>query len=158
MNKKFVSELKWIEEKEMMDLVAIAQSAPGVIAVNASIAIGYRIAGVKGALITVVGTVLPPLILITLISQFYDVFKENIFINTMLKAMQAAVGAIIIDVVYKMAKNIIKENKLIFTMLMILAFIAAFYFKLNIMIIIVLCGCIGYLSSLYYNVKGRKLS
>ena len=68
MQKKFVDELHWIEEQEMMDLTAIAQSSPGAIAVNASILVGYHVAGVFGALITVLGTVLPPLIIISIIS------------------------------------------------------------------------------------------
>ena len=60
MRKKFVEELHWIEEEEMMDLTAIAQSSPGAIAVNASILVGYHVAGIKGALTTVIGTILPP--------------------------------------------------------------------------------------------------
>ena len=58
MRKKFVEELSWIDEQEMLDLTAIAQSSPGAIAVNASILIGYRLDGFRGALITVLGTCL----------------------------------------------------------------------------------------------------
>ena len=61
MRKKFVEELHWIDEQEMLDLTAIAQSSPGAIAVNASILVGYHVAGVAGALLTVLGAVLPPL-------------------------------------------------------------------------------------------------
>ena len=61
MRKKFVEELHWIEEQEMLDLSAIAQSSPGAIAVNAAILVGYRIAGIPGALVTICGTILPPL-------------------------------------------------------------------------------------------------
>ena len=64
MRKKFVEELHWIEEQEMLDLTAIAQSSPGAIAVNASILVGYHVAGISGALVTLIGTVLPPLIII----------------------------------------------------------------------------------------------
>lgn len=156
MKKKFVEEYHWIEEKEMIDLVAIAQSSPGAIAVNASIIIGYRLAGITGALVTVLGTVLPPLILITLISQFYVSFKENAIINTMLKAMQAAVGAVIMDVVYGMVKNVVLEKKLLFTGLMIVVFIASYLCKMNVMLIIILCGFAGYLFSSYYQIKKEK--
>ena len=74
MRKKFVEELGWIEEQEMMDLTAIAQSSPGAIAVNASILVGYRVAGFRGAMLTVLGTILPPLFIISVISllQFYS--------------------------------------------------------------------------------------
>ena len=153
MKKKFVSEYHWIEEEEMIELDAIAQSAPGVIAINASISMGSRIAGIKGSLITVLGTVLPPLILITIISSFYEAFKANLYINLMLRAMQAAVGAVIIDVVYGMVKNVVKEGQLLFIGLMICAFLAAFVWKLNVMLLILLCGFLGYAFSLYYKRK-----
>ena len=78
MRKKFVEDLQWIEEQEMLDLTAIAQSSPGAIAVNASILVGYRVAGMMGALCTVVGTVLPPLIIISIISLFYQAFRDEV--------------------------------------------------------------------------------
>ena len=65
MRKKFVNEYGWIDENEMIDLIAIAQSAPGVIAINASLIIGYKLAGILGAIVALVGTVLPPLIIIS---------------------------------------------------------------------------------------------
>ena len=68
MKKKFSDDLKWIEKDELLNLVAIAQSAPGSVAVNSSILIGYRVCGVLGALITILGTVLPPLIILSTIS------------------------------------------------------------------------------------------
>lgn len=64
MRERFVKELHWIEEEEMLDLTAIAQSSPGSIAINTSILVGYHVAGITGALITVVGAALPPLIII----------------------------------------------------------------------------------------------
>ena len=77
LQKKFVEELHWISQDEVMDLVAIAQSCPGVMAVNTSIIIGYHIAGVAGALLTVTGTILPPMIILTIVSMFYVQFRSN---------------------------------------------------------------------------------
>ena len=62
--KKFVEELQWLEEDEMLDVTAITQSAPGPLPVNASVIIGYRIAGVIGSLTAILGTILPPMIII----------------------------------------------------------------------------------------------
>ena len=62
MRKKFVEQLGWIDEQEMLDFAAIAQSSPGAIAINASILVGYHVAGVVGALMTVLGTIIPPLV------------------------------------------------------------------------------------------------
>ena len=63
MKKKFVDELHWIEEKEMLDLVAIAQSSPGAIAINGSIVVGYKLAGITGVLVSIIGTIIPPFVL-----------------------------------------------------------------------------------------------
>ena len=70
MKKKFVDEYHWIEEAEMLDLVAIAQSAPGAIAVNGAIVVGYKLAGLWGALVATVATIIPPFVIISLISVF----------------------------------------------------------------------------------------
>lgn len=90
MRKKFMEEKHWIDEDEMMDLTAIAQSAPGSMAVNASILVGYRLAGIMGVFVTVLGTVLPPLIILTIISMFYAAFKSNTYVAMAMKGMQRA--------------------------------------------------------------------
>lgn len=143
MQKKFVEKLKWIEEDEMLDLVAIGQSAPGPIAINTSILLGYKMAGVKGALITVFGTVLPPLVIITVISYFYIAFRDNKIIHSLLTGMQAAVAAVIIDVVIGMASKIIKNKKALPIVVMVLSFIAASFFDINVVIILLICAAIG---------------
>lgn len=102
MRKKFVDQLHWIEEQEMLDLAAIAQSAPGAIAVNASILVGYHVAGVPGALLTVTGTVLPPLLIISVISFFYAAFRSNPIVSMAMNGMMAGVAAVICDVVVTM--------------------------------------------------------
>jgi chromate transporter len=143
MQKRFVKDYKWIEEDEMLDLVAISQSAPGPIAVNASILLGYRMAGIPGALATISGTVLPPLIIITIISYFYLAFRDNKLIRTLLKGMQAGVAAVIADAVIQMAAKIIKNKALLPIVVMILAFIASAAIKVNIIYILLICGAIG---------------
>ena len=105
MRKKFVNELEWLDEKEMLDLTAIAQSAPGAMAVNAAILVGYRLAGILGAFITILATVLPPLIILSVISMFYQLFRESILVGALMFGMQAAIGAVIVDVVFGMANN-----------------------------------------------------
>ena len=102
MKKKFVDECHWIEEDEMLDLVAIAQSSPGAIAVNGAIVVGYKLAGIIGALTAIVGTVIPPFVIISAISVFYTAFRENFLIAQLLEGMQAGVGAVIAAVVFDM--------------------------------------------------------
>jgi len=143
MQKRFVKELKWIEEDEMLDLVAIGQSAPGPIAINTSILVGYRMAGVPGAFLTVFGTVLPPLISISVISLFYIAFRDNKIIQALLKGMQAGVAAVIVDVVINMASKIIKNKQVLPIAVMALAFIAAAFLNVNVVIILLVCGVLG---------------
>lgn len=143
MQKRFAKELKWIEEDEMLDLVAIGQSAPGPIAVNTSILVGYRMAGYRGACLTILGTILPPLIIITIISYFYIAFRDNPIVKAVLFGMQAGVAAVIVDVVIEMALKIIKPKRLLPIIIMVLAFIAAAFFKINIVIILLICGALG---------------
>lgn len=143
MQKRFVNELKWINEEEMLDLVAIAQSSPGPIAVNASIIIGYRMAGIRGSLLSVLGTSLPPLFIITIISYFYLAFRDNAIVNAVLLGMQAGVAAVIVNVVIDMVKGITINKKVLPILVMIVAFIAAAFTSINIVIILFICGAIG---------------
>lgn len=149
MRKKFVNEYGWIDEQEMIDMIAIAQSAPGVLAINTSLIVGYKLAGVFGAVVTLLGTVLPPLIIISIISLFYVAFRDNNIVNGAMKGMQAGVAAVIADVVFKMVGDIRKKDRTS-TYLMIVVFIATFY--INIIAIILSCGVFG----LGYNMYKRK--
>ena len=143
MRKKFVEELGWIEEEEMFDLTAIAQSSPGAIAVNASILIGYHVAGFSGAMLTVLGTILPPLIIISIISLFYQAFRDNAIVNMVMTGMLPGVAAIIFDVVLNMSKTILQSKRLLPLVMIIASFIAVRFFSVNIILIIMTCGLIG---------------
>ena len=149
MRKKFVEELKWIEEEEMMDLTAIAQSSPGAIAVNASILVGYRLAGIRGALLTVLGTSLPPLLILSVISLAYTAFRDSIVVNYLLKGMQAGVVAVILDVVWTMGKEILKEKKILPLVILIGSFVSAYFLGWNLIAIILFCALIGMVHTLY---------
>ena len=143
MRKRFVEELKWIEEQEMLDLTAIAQSSPGAIAVNAAILIGYHAAGIPGALTTVLGTVLPPLIIISVISFFYTAFRDNVIVSLAMTGMLAGVAAVICDVVVTMVKGILKEARLLPVIVLLSSFVAVRFLNINIIVIILICGVIG---------------
>ena len=99
MKKRFVDERHWISEDEILDLVAIAQSSPGPIAVNGAIVVGYKLAGLAGALTAAVATVIPPFVIIALVSYFYQLFRDNAVVSRVLAGMQAGVGAVIASVV-----------------------------------------------------------
>ncbi|MEG6613944.1 chromate transporter [Pseudoclostridium thermosuccinogenes] len=143
MKKKFVDDLQWIEDDEMLNLTAIAQSSPGAVAVNAAILLGYRVAGILGALVTILGTVLPPFITLSVISIFYTAFRDNIVVNAVLKGMQAGVAAVIADVVLNLGSNVLKHKDIVSMIIMVGAFIATFFFRINVIYIVLVCGCMG---------------
>ena len=127
MKKKFVEGLKWIEEDEMLNLIAIAQSSPGPIAVNTSILIGYNVAGLVGALVSLWATILPPMITLSVISMFYSAFIKNAVISAIMKGMQAGVAAVITDAVLNLGSNVAKKKELISVLIMLIAFIMTFF-------------------------------
>ncbi len=149
MKKKFVDELHWLEEEEMLNLAAIAQSSPGAVAVNAAILVGYRSAGILGAFISILGTVLPPLIIISVISFFYQAFRSNMVVNAVLKGMQAGIAAVICDVVINMGGHVLKSKDWVSILLLFLAFVANFILKINVMYIILVCAVIGVIRVLW---------
>ena len=148
MKKRFVEELGWIEEEEMLDMTAIAQTSPGAIAVNASILVGYHVAGFLGALLTVLGTITPPLIIISIISQFYQVFRDNAIVSLAMSSMLCGVAAVICDVVINMMISIIKKRQILMIIIMIASFILIRFFSIDIIIIILCSGVIGAINTL----------
>ena len=147
MKKKFTDELGWLEEKEMLNIVAIAQSSPGPMAVNAAILTGSRLMGVPGILIAILGTVLPPLIILSIVSLFYVSFRDNAIVNAVLRGMMPGVCAVIFDVVLTMGGNIFKNKKPLSIFIMAGAFLAHFIFRINMVYIILFCGTLGFLTS-----------
>lgn len=143
MKKKFVDDLHWLEQDEMLNLAAIAQSSPGAVAVNAAILLGYRVAGVGGALVSILGTILPPLLIISVISLFYDAFRQNVVVSAVLNGMQAGVAAVIADVVLGLGGKIVKEKEIISIVVMIAAFAATYLLHINVALIILASGVIG---------------
>lgn len=145
---KFVDELKWISEEEMLDYVAIAQSSPGPIAVNGAIVIGYKICGFPGILVAVLGAIIPPFVILTVVSSFYAAFKTNPYIQSLLFGMKSGVSAVIVSVVWDMAFGIVKKKDLFLIVIMAAAFILNYYLKVNVILIIIATLIIGIFRSL----------
>lgn len=156
MKKKFVDECHWIEEDEMLDLVAIAQSSPGAIAVNGAIVVGYKLAGLAGALVAIVGTVIPPFLIISLISVFYNAFRENYIIAQLLEGMQAGVGAVIAAVVFDMGEGVVSGKNAGSIIIMLGAFIAACIFSINVVYIVIVCLLIGVVRTLINERRNKE--
>jgi len=145
---KFVDELKWINEDEMLDFVAISQSAPGPIAVNGAIVIGYKVCGIPGILCAVLGAVIPPFVILTIISAFYNVFKSNTYIEAILCGMKSGVGAVIVSVVWDMVVGIIQKRDAVLIAIMIISFVLDYYCKVNVVLIIIATIIVGVTKSI----------
>ena len=143
MKKDFVDARHWIDEEEMLDLVAIAQSAPGAIAVNGAIVVGYKLAGILGAFVAIFGTVIPPFVIISILAVCYQAFRSNLLVARMLEGMQAGVGAVIASVTFGMGCSVIKEKDVISLLVLILSFLLACSGEINIVWIILGCGILG---------------
>ncbi|MBQ2508038.1 MAG: chromate transporter [Bacteroidaceae bacterium] len=100
-----VEKKKWIDSKEFLDLVAVAQSAPGVFAVNISIFIGYKLRKIPGAIVLTLGTILPSFLIILLIAMFFQQFKDNRIVESIFKGIRPAVVALIAAPTFKLAKD-----------------------------------------------------
>ena len=154
MKQKFVDELHWIEEDEMLDLIAIAQSAPGAIAVNGAIVVGYKLAGLLGAIVAIIATIIPPFAIMTVISYFYELFRDNFIVSKLLAGMQAGVGAVIASVVWDMGGGILKQKSAVSDFIMLAAFLATCVFRVNVVYIILACIALGVLRTVL--AKRRK--
>ncbi|MBE5826613.1 MAG: chromate transporter [Butyrivibrio sp.] len=162
LQRKFVENLKWIDEEGMLDMTAIAQSTPGPVAVNVAILAGYHVAGIPGAAISVLGTIIPPLFIISLISMFYNTFRNNIYVNIAMAGMLCGVAAVILDVVISMLGLLFKgkdktiAGRIISLAMLVAAFVANRFLKINIIFIILASGVIGLMMYLFGNRKDRR--
>lgn len=152
MKRKFVDELHWIDEEEMLDMTALAQSSPGAIAVNAAILVGWKVADFAGMVVAVLGTILPPMIILSVISLFYAAFAANRYVALMLKGMQAGVAAVIFDVVFGLGKGVLKQKKPVYIIVMVCAFCATLFFRVNVIYIILAAIAVG----IALEIAGRK--
>lgn len=156
MRKKFVDQLHWLEEEEMLDLTSIAQSTPGPVAVNASILVGYRIGGLGGALLTMLGTIMPPLIIMSVVAVCYQAFCSNLYVRYFLKGMQAGVAALICNVVVDLFCGVFKQKGWLSNLLMLGAFLLNLLTEINVFWIALCCAGAGIGKTLLLQKKSHQ--
>lgn len=144
--REIVSRKGWIDEPEFVDLVAIAQSSPGILAVNVAIFVGNKIGGILGCISSVLGAVLPSFLMIVLIASFFHDYQSNVFVSRIFKGVRPAVVALIAVPVFTLAKSAKINRKTIFITLLVVALVG--YLKLSpayIILFLILCGifCVG---------------
>ena len=153
MKHKFVDELHWIDEQEMLDFTALAQSCPGAIAVNAAILVGWNVYGFAGMIVATLGTILPPMIILSVVSFLYAIFSTNVWVAVVLKGMQAGVAAVILDAACSLGESVLKEKSSLSIFIMTAAFVCDFFLGVNVVYIILVAACIGIIQFIWYQYK-----
>lgn len=142
---KYVDEYHWINDKDALDMVAVAQSMPGVIAANSAIILGYRMAGVLGTVVALAATVLPPLITLSIVSYCYDYVVQSEIIRMILRGMQCGATALILNVAIDLLVKQVKKKLVLPLLIIVGTFIANIMFDINIMELIIIDGIIGFI-------------
>ena len=140
----------------MLDLVAIAQSAPGAIAVNGAIVVGYKLAGMLGAAVAITATIIPPFVIISVISVFYEAFRSNFLVSQMLAGMQAGVGAVIASVVWQMGTDVVRSKSAASILIMAAAFAASCLFEVNVVLVVLAAAAGGVVRTLLAQRRGKE--
>jgi len=104
MSREFVDKRGWLTEKDMADYVTVSQSLPGVIAVNVSVILGYRLGGVRGGVVAALGSALPSLLVLCVVTVMYEAFIENRFVLGALRGVRGAVAALLFSVVWRLRR------------------------------------------------------
>lgn len=134
-----------------MDAFAVSQSLPGVIAINSGIYIGYRIAGIAGAVVTAFGVILPSFIIILAIAILFTTVSGNVYVNKALTGVKAGVAGVITVTVFRLGKSVIKD---VFALVLaVLAFVLTTWLGVSIVIIIAAGALAGYL---YYHIRRMR--
>ena len=156
---EFVSRRKWIEKNEFLDMVAIAESTPGPIAINAATYIGYRVLRFRGSLIATVGVCIPSFAIIYVISLFFDKFLSLTFVANAFKGIQICVIYLIFSAGVKMLKGISKTPFNVITIIAVMsAMIITSILAVNFSTIyyILICGICGVVLHLFQSLSANK--
>lgn len=152
---KEVSEKKrWVSEDDILNIVAVAESTPGPIAINAATFIGYRTAGVFGAAAATLGVVLPSFVIISVIAMFLTRFRENRIVSYAFYGIRAGVLALVIKALVSMYKKMPKS--ILSYVVAVLAFILAAVCKFNVLVVILSAAVIGLVTTLIAEKKGAR--
>ncbi|QZY53976.1 chromate transporter [Crassaminicella profunda] len=140
---EIVEKNKWIEENEFIDIIALAQTIPGALAINTSTYIGYRLFGLKGALLGCIGTMLPSVVIIMIVAAFFTQFQNNMWVESIFRGIRPAVVALIVAAVMKLGKTLPKSILNIGWVIGSVLCITLFH--IHPILVIVFSGSLGYM-------------
>ncbi len=141
LEEELVSKKKWITSRDMLDMLVIAESTPGVIAVNTATSVGFRLRGVAGALLATLGVVLPSFAIITALSFFIRAFAQNSWYRAAFTGIQACVTVLVLNAFIRMLSQM--ERSVFAFVLMFSAFAVALFTDFNVIYVILIGGVLG---------------
>lgn len=145
---RFVDKYGWFSKEEMEDYIALAQSCPGPIACSSSMIIGYQSCGVLGALASVLGVIIPPFIMMIIVTFFYTFISTNQYVRIFINGMQMGVCAMLLDVVLGLFSGVVKFNKLFYYVIVLLSFLYVRLTDYSIFFLALICILIAVIKSL----------
>ena len=152
-HEEMVEKHKWLTDDEMSDMIAVAESTPGVLSVNTATYVGYKVGGILGSILSTFGTVIPSIITITIIAIFYDKFIELQFIKFAFKGIRAAIAILIFNASLKLYR-LCPKTALSYILIVITTIITLF-FEINSFLIIIGGGIIGLISQI---ILGKEMN
>ena len=147
---RFVDKYQWFTKEEMEDYIALAQSCPGPIACSSSMIIGYQSGGILGALAAVLGVILPPFLMMALVTYFYTFISTNAYVRIFITGMQAGVCAMLLDVVLGLFGGVVKMNRPFYYIMVVLSFLYVRLTPYSIFFLALICIGIAVLKTLLF--------
>lgn len=138
---ELVEKKKWITSQDMLDMLVIAESTPGVIAVNTATGVGFRVRKVWGAIVATLGVVLPSFIIITALSFFINAFNDNVWYKSAFAGVKACVTVLVINAFVKMFRQL--EGGWFCALMVVAAFDVALFIDFNVIYLILIGAALG---------------
>jgi len=152
---RFVEKYGWFTKEEMEDYIALAQSCPGPIACSSSMIIGYRAGGLLGAFASVLGVIIPPFIMMIVVTYFYNFISTNPYVRIFIDGMQAGVCAMLLDVVLGLFDGVRKLNKGFYYVMVVLSFLFVRLTKFSIFYLALICIAVAVVKTLLIKEKAE---
>lgn len=152
--KETVETNKWLSDDDILEIIAIAESTPGPIAINSATFVGYKVCGFWGSFFATLGVVLPSFIIILIISYILREFQNIKAVKYAFNGIRAGVLALLIKAIISMYKKV--QKNLVSYIVMAFSFIIVAFFDINVLFVIIGCALIGLISSLYAKRRAEK--
>lgn len=154
LEEELVGKRKWLTSADMLDMLVIAESTPGVIAVNTATGVGFRLRGVWGAIVATLGVVLPSFVIITALTFFIRAFSQNVWYKAAFTGIQACVSVLIVNAFVKMFSQL--ERGWFSALLLVAAFNVALFTNFNVIFLILIGGAAGILYAVIADAVCKK--